>query len=645
MQAKNLYRYLSLVVVLTLVLSTSLVAHASSPASLPQVGTSSTSLAWFYKPPADGNLTVVAQNFSTFIMTKGNEGTRDQLLALGAPHPVLEYLRFEAIMDPGSCTAAPWNNNVAYKVGDFCNISANHPDWFLLTTSGQRIMHLTGTTKFYLMDPGNPGWRAFFLSRVQEIFAADPVWDGVFLDNVEATNAFHVRAGEALAAYPDNASFQAAVQGFLQYLRANYFAPQGKLLSANLISRTNDADFTKYLTSLDGVMHEGWSIDDPKRWRSAAEWETHLALAEQTQAMGKSIILVSHGTQADLELQNFAYASYLLIANGKASFRYASSSAYNQAWLYDNYKLNLGAPLGPRYKSGSAWKRDFSNGSVSVDPTSHAVSIQAGTSAPTATNLPATATATSLATATNLPPTPTSTTLATQTSVPPTATATSLPPTATNLPATAVVTAAKTATKTSIPKATRTPTKTALPKVTKTATVTTLPPTATLVTPATATALPPTAIPTSAPVEPTLTSQPTIAPTAEAPAQAAPLSYDNTDPGFTYTPDWTTVADDQASNGSYAQSTTVNGSLSFNFTGTSFSFEYLAQPNGGTLKLFVDGQYYHYINQASEKVRYRKPWKLNTADTLAPGPHQLTLVFDNPDGTVVTFDGFTALNP
>ena len=59
----------------------------------------------------------------------------------------------------------------------------------------------------------------------------------------------------------------------------------------------------------------------------------------------------------------------------------------------------------------------------------------------------------------------------------------------------------------------------------------------------------------------------------------------------------------------------------------------------------MDGQYYHYINQASEKVRYRKPWKLNTADTLAPGPHQLTLVFDNPDGTVVTFDGFTALNP
>jgi hypothetical protein len=632
MQAKTLYRTMSLIVVLTLVLSTSLVAHASSPANVPQAGTNATSLAWFYKPPADGNLAVVAQNYSTFIMTKGNEATRDQLLALGAPHPVLEYLRFEAIMDPGSCTATTWNNNVAYKVGDFCNISSNHPDWFLLTTSGQRIMHLTGTTKFYLMDPGNPGWRAFFLSRVQEIFAADPVWDGVFLDNVEVTNAFHLRAGENLAAYPDNASFQAAVQGFLQYLRANYFAPQGKLLSANLISRTNDAEFTKYLTYLDGVMHEGWSIDDPKRWRSAAEWETHLALAEQTQAMGKSIVLVSHGTQADLELQNFAYASYLLIANGKASFRYASSAAYNQAWLYDNYKLNLGTPLGSRYKSGSAWKRDFSNGSVSVDPTSHAVSIQTGTSAPTATNLPATATATSLTTATNLPPTPTSTALATQTS---------LPPTATKLPVTAAVTATKTATKTSIPKATRTPTKTATPKATKTPTktATSLPPTAT------ATALPPTEPPASAPVNPTPTSEPTIAPTAEAPAQAAPLSYDNTDPGFTYTPDWTTVSDDQASNGSYAQSTTVNGSLSFNFTGTSFSFEYLAQPNGGTLKLFVDGQYYHYINQDSEKVRYRKPWKLNTADTLAPGPHQLTLVFDNPDGTVVTFDGFTALNP
>lgn len=441
MQTKNIYRLASLLVVISLLISTRLVAHAATPAAPVQATANFANLAWFYKPPADGNLALIAQNFSTFILTKGNESTRDQLLALGAQHPILEYLRFEAIMDPGSCTTTPWNNNVAYKVGDFCDISANHPDWFLLTSDGNRIVHMTGTTKFYLMDPGNAGWRAFFLSRVREIFTADTGWDGIFLDNVETTNICHVNAGEVLAAYPDNASFQAAVQGFLQYLRVNYFQPNGKLLSANLIARTDDAYFTSYLTYLDGAMHEGWAIDDPNRWRSAAEWEKHMALAEQTQAMGKFIILVSHGTQTDLELQNFAFASYLLIANGKASFRYAASSAYNQAWLYDNYRINLGAPLGNRYQSGTAWKRDFANGFVTVDPNSHAVSITL-TTGPTPTTLPPTATAqatqTSTATATNLPPTAT---------LSATKTATPLPPTAT-------------------PRATKTPTKTATPTLT-----------------------------------------------------------------------------------------------------------------------------------------------------------------------------------
>jgi hypothetical protein len=585
MQTKTIYRLASLLVVVSLVISTYLVAHAATPATPVQATANFTNLAWFYKPPADGNLALIAQNFSTFIMTKGNESARDQLLAMGAQHPVLEYLRFEAIMDPGSCTATPWNNNVAYKVGDFCDISANHPDWFLLTTSGQRITHMTGTTKFVLMDPGNSGWRAFFLNRVKQIFAADKVWDGVFLDNVEITNSFHVKAGEVLAAYPDNASFQAAVQGFLQYLRTNYFQPNGKLLSANLISRTNDAEFTKYLTYLDSAMHEGWAIDDPNRWRSAATWETHMALAEQTQAMGKSIILVSHGTQNDLELQQFAFASYLLIANGKASFRYASSSMYNQAWLYDNYKIKLGAPLGKRYQSGTAWKRDFSNGSVTVDPNSHAVSINLSTG-----------------------PTPTT-----------------LPPTAT-------------------PKATQAATATATRVPTQTV------PTATPITnPATATSLPPTktptaipATPTAAPVNPTTT--PTAIPTINSGTTVTTV-YDQTDPGFVYTGTWATVSDNKAANGSYAQTNEANASVSFTFTGTSFSFKYIARQGGGKIKIFVDGIYLHEVNTQASKTRYQKPWVLSDADTLINGVHQLTLVFIGPSGTNVTFDELSVQSP
>jgi hypothetical protein len=148
------------------------------------------------------------------------------------------------------------------------------------------------------------------------------------------------------------------------------------LLFANLVARKDDADWAKYLTYLNGAMHEGWAIDWPNGYRSVKTWDKQMALAEQTQAMGKFIILVSQGKQTDQDLQKFAFASYLLINQGRAAFRYANSQSYAEAWLYDDYKINLGEALGPRYKDGDAWRRDFTNGFVIVNPQTHEVQIR-----------------------------------------------------------------------------------------------------------------------------------------------------------------------------------------------------------------------------------------------------------------------------
>ncbi len=333
-------------------------------------------LAWFYKPPKDENdLEMVAERFNFFIMTKGNEPERNQLLSHGAQRPMLQYLRFEAIMDPGDCTDQPWQNNVAYLPGDFCRISQDHPDWFLLDQAGKRIIDSYQDVDFYLMDPGNPEWRAFFLDRIRQAHF-DPNWDGVFLDNVEVSLAVREKQKELPAKYPDEASYAKAIQGFLQYLHTNYFAPNHKLLFANLVARQNDENFLQSITYLDGVMHEGWSVDWPKRWRTAEIWDRQLTIAEETQAMGKYIILVGQGKQKDKDVQRFAFASYLLVANGNAAFRYANSDDYNEPWLYEDYNVQLGQPLGPRYQDGNAWRRDFTNGYVWVDPHKHKAKIE-----------------------------------------------------------------------------------------------------------------------------------------------------------------------------------------------------------------------------------------------------------------------------
>lgn len=332
-------------------------------------------LAWFtYLPKKTDDVLLITNWFDLFILIQGDEDHRDLVRSMKVAGPILQYLEFETIQDPGSCTAEPKINQVADLPGDFCKISKQHPDWFLLDKAGQRIRLTDDDNAWYLMDPGNPGWQNFFLERIRE-FQSDPNWDGVFLDNVPVSLAFREDEGNIPVAYPDDPSYQAAIRGFLNFLHNKYFQPNSKLLFANLISRRADSEWNEYLKNIDGAMYEGWALDWPDGYRPAEVWERQMQVAEQTQQAGKFIILVSQGTKDNITLQKFAFASYLLINQGGAAFRYSNSNSYNEIWLYDDYMLNLGNPLGPRYQVESEWRRDFSNGSVIVDPVTHRVEI------------------------------------------------------------------------------------------------------------------------------------------------------------------------------------------------------------------------------------------------------------------------------
>jgi len=373
------YRIATLITIIMIVIGTHTNAQAASSPAL--VTDKIVNLAYFYKPPANGDATTLAKNFNTFILTRADETFRDQLIANGVNSPILQYVTLGDIMDPGSCTAQPYNNMVAYKIGDFCNISTNHPDWFLLDANGNRIK-VDGN--YYLMDPGNQEWREFWLSRTRES-QEELGWYGVFLDNVEASLSKVIRLGGVPAKYPDNASYQAAVQGFLQYIYTSYFQPQGRPLLANIISLPDAATWFDYLQCLDGAMDEAWAVDWHTGYRSVSEWNAELALAEQTQNNGKYAILISQGDQSNTNRQSFAFASYLLISNGRAAFRYTNYDNYERTWLYPNYAIDLGSPLGSRYAQGNLWKRDFTNGSVTVDPVNHTAQISTTPAEPNST--------------------------------------------------------------------------------------------------------------------------------------------------------------------------------------------------------------------------------------------------------------------
>lgn len=329
--------------------------------------TKSVNLVWFYKPPAETDFELLIQNFGFFILTHKDEVARDKLKAIGAEGPFLQYLLLTEIMNPNSCTDNPFGNQSAYKIGDYCKISTENPDWFLVDQYGRRIYY---NNFMYFMDPGNSEYRAFWLERakeLQELYG----WDGIFIDNVEASLDKVRQLGLQSARYPEDTNYHTAVEEFLSYIRVNYFEPNNKPMFANVVEVNNLNVLLDYTYYLDGIMFESFAVDWSDGYIPVSEWEEQIYLIEKIQQEGKSVILISQGEKENFEREVFSLASYLLIANEKSMFRYTDADFYHQIWIYENYKINLGKPLESYQKNGEIWERRFEFGKVAVNPTTH----------------------------------------------------------------------------------------------------------------------------------------------------------------------------------------------------------------------------------------------------------------------------------
>src|SRR5262249_17165131 len=322
-------------------------------------------LAWFYKPPPANQMDLIAQRFSWFILTSNDEGVRDDLKQKGVKGPFLQYLRFDAIQDPGSCNAPPRHNQVAFQRGDFCQISKEHADWFMRDSGGNVITQ----DGYAFMDPGNAGWQQFWLDRAMQMQQQDH-WDGVFLDNVEGSLVKRHQKGMP-AKYTNEQNYESAIADFLSFIYGKLHADSRPLM-ANIISLKDPGVWFRYLQYLDGGMIEAFAVDWHTGYKKPEDWNQQLTMAEQTQDRGKMLILVAQGDENDQQRQQFAFTSYLLVTRGRSAFRYAGSAHYADPWMYQNYNLEIGNALGPRFrKSDGSWERDFEKAIVRVNPVTH----------------------------------------------------------------------------------------------------------------------------------------------------------------------------------------------------------------------------------------------------------------------------------
>lgn len=365
----------------------------AAPTPSPQPTGPAFGLAWFHKPPGDDTSAKAIAEANRYIHLTGPSDIefRDELRAAGYKGPIFTYVTAYAVEGPGPYRDAsadcdqsytPYDNNIAWERGDFCRYIHPNESWFLHNGAGERLVDdYFGTGRYtYVMNPADAGWRAFAQERllyIKEHWGYDGLWlDNVDLDLGRATRESKNSDGR-VREYSSDADWRSAMAGWLQGVR-------GKLgdwpVWANIVGGTIEASaWDAYAPYLDGAMDESFAV----RWvddrRTDEEWEAQLQRAERWLDTGKGLVMVGQGPRDDTGRMLFTLASYMLVANERASYRYTRfDQYYDSLWLYPQFETAkaLGGALGPRYEvEKGVWRREFAGGYVEVNVRAHTGSL------------------------------------------------------------------------------------------------------------------------------------------------------------------------------------------------------------------------------------------------------------------------------
>lgn len=143
-----------------------------------------------------------------------------------------------------------------------------------------------------------------------------------------------------------------------------------------------------------------------------------------------------------------------------------------------------------------------------------------------------------------------------------------------------------------------------------------------------------TALPTNtvAPL-PTITTQPSL-PTATVSTSSTSIKqpgiYDDKSGYFTYSKGWKDVSAKDAYNGSYKTNSKYGSFITFSITGQSFSLLYTDGSTYRQMSIYVDGVLVDVVKRSTSTTKYQKRWD---SGALSNGVHQIQLVFVNARGT------------
>lgn len=288
--------------------------------------------------------------------------------ALKAANPQLKVLVYKDM-----AAALSWAGSTHVPAGVSMAEAEAHPEWFLRDTKGKRI-EWCDYAGDWQMDVGSGSYQDRWAANVAADMLANG-WDGVFVDDTNASQSWHL-CGRTIAKYPTDAAYAAATRSFLTNV-APALTSQSFLVIPNIYlpySSSALATWVDWISFTSGGMQEFWS-----KWGTGKsghfggdDWTYRQQFLGATQGAGKIFLGLTYAPRDDVRSMRYARSTFLLDWDGGPSaVMFEAGSGVDPTAV--DWMIDIGSPQGSRYPVGAAWRRNYSGGTVLVNPSSKTV--------------------------------------------------------------------------------------------------------------------------------------------------------------------------------------------------------------------------------------------------------------------------------
>jgi hypothetical protein len=217
------------------------------------------------------------------------------------------------------------------------------------------------------MDPGNSQYQNAWLTSVAAELSQHG-WDGVMLDDANSTERYHL-CGRTIAKYPTESDYEAATRSFLARV-GPALTSQGFLALPNINFDCWETCWSNYIQYTSGAIREWWTKSGTGYGGqySGNNWDWANGFLRLTQQRGKIFIGITYAPGDDVRSQRYARASFLLDWDaGPSAMIFEPVPEAVDPWSSE-WTADVGTPTSARYLVGSVWRRDYSGGTVLVNP-------------------------------------------------------------------------------------------------------------------------------------------------------------------------------------------------------------------------------------------------------------------------------------